>query len=496
MHASHARLTILAALVTASLLAIAFLNSYENWGDDWAQYMLQAQAIVGHQVRACVEQNRLMMQLSALRSGPVAYPWGLPVLLAIEASLFSFQLWVFKIGNVLILLALVVAVYRLARQSLTEAEAVAAALMFAFNPVLLHYCNHVVSELPFTFVSVCALIAMEGGDRRRQSILRRLSIGALVFLAFTIRLSGLLLLVAATFKDFISHRRSPRDRAAALLQMYAPFVLLFTVWSLVLPSGGEGYTEILSSLSVHKTVATAGAYSILVFDFFTGGVLSRVVALVLGPLVVIGAVKSWRRTAHLTMYGLLTIALYAVWPASPGFRFMIPVTPCAVILLVAGLDVLTQAGWTKRFLWLPAIARAGQFGLPAAFLLASLTLVLTGRVPRELTHPYDASSSEMFAWVQRNTPRDAIISFFKPRAMHLLTDRLSLSGRPEDVPKTSYFVYTKDVGAWNDGQPPLREFQQRAELTQAFENRNFIVFRVSRRQPNGLNSSAPTVQPR
>jgi hypothetical protein len=89
----------------------------------------------------------------------------------------------------------------------------------------------------------------------------------------------------------------------------------------------------------------------------------------------------------------------------------------------------------------------------------------------------------MFAWIQRNTPRESVISFFKPRAMRLLTDRPSLSGTPADAARASYFVYTKDVGHWNDGQPPLRQFEASAALTKVFENPNFIVFRVSRGEP-------------
>src|ERR1700692_4117132 len=130
------RLALPLVLILASLLAFAFLNGYQNWGDDWAQYMLQAKAILDRGVHECIQQNAFMTRESAVAPGPVAYPRGLPLLLALEGSLFSFDLHVFKIFNILIFLLLVLAIHRLARSFVAPAEALAVACMFAFNPVL------------------------------------------------------------------------------------------------------------------------------------------------------------------------------------------------------------------------------------------------------------------------------------------------------------------------------------------------------------------------
>jgi hypothetical protein len=83
----------------------------------------------------------------------------------------------------------------------------------------------------------------------------------------------------------------------------------------------------------------------------------------------------------------------------------------------------------------------------------------------------------MFEWIRSNTTGDAVISFFKPRAMHLLGERISLTAMPVDVQKASYLVYTKEL-SWNEGQPSLLQYLQAAKLTQVFENQDFIVFRV------------------
>jgi hypothetical protein len=164
--------------------------------------MLQAKAILDRDLHDCIQQNAFMMRESALPPGPVAYPWGLPVLLAAKGSLFSFHLQVFKTFNILVFLLLVIAIFRLARRFLTDAEALPAACMFAFNPVLLHYCNHILAELPFTLASVCAFIAMERPNPGRHSLAPpRLVTCTLAFTAFTFRINGVLVLAAAAVRE-------------------------------------------------------------------------------------------------------------------------------------------------------------------------------------------------------------------------------------------------------------------------------------------------------
>jgi hypothetical protein len=474
-----ARFALPASMLLSVLLAFGFLNNYENWGDDWAKYMLQAKAILNQNLQASIQQYAFVSQESSRTPGPVAYPWGFPLLLALEAKLFSFDLRVFKIFNIGIFFLLVLAIHRLAQKFLTAGEALALTLLFAFNPVLLHYCNHILTELPFTLVSVCAFLAIEQrGLGREASAASRLLTGALAFAAFTFRTNGILILPAATAREFLpvsSDKGFPRPALSSLLSPYISFSLLYALWGVIFPAGSDGYLQLLRAVSTRTLVTNALTYPVSLFDFFTGGHHSAILAVVFGPLVLLGAFRSWRRTAHLSVYGLLTLALYIVWPEGQGYRFMIPVTPFMVILLMLGLDEF--ASWKAAREFGPLLARGVEFGFPILFLAASSFVVATGRIPQEKWGPYDQPSTEMFRWIKSNTPSDAVISFFKPRAMHLLGERICLTGMPEDVPKASYFVYTKEH-MWNEGEPPLEAYQQVAMLFPVFENQNFVIYRV------------------
>ena len=476
------RLALPLILLIAILLAVSFLNNYQNWGDDWAEYILQAKAILDHSIAECIQQSSFMVRESAAEPGPVAYPWGLPVLLAAEGSVGPFNLHTFKLFNILILVLLVVSIYRLARRFLGNPQALAVASMFAFNPGFLHYCNHVLSELPFILASVCAFLVIENRNADGSSSARsQLLTGALAFAAFTFRSNGILILAAATVREFLHLSREKvwtRPALRTLVLPYVSFFLLNVAWGLLFSGAGTGYFRVFQAFSTQTLITNVLNYPVSLFDFFTAGRHTGIIAAVLWPLVLWGAFKTWRRTAHLSTYGLMTLVLYFVWPEGQGYRFMMPITPFLVILMVLGLEEIVH--WKTAGKFGAIAARSVQYGWPVLFLLASSLLVATGRVPQEIWNPYDQSSSEMFQWIKNNTPGDAVISFFKPRAMHLLADRLCLTAMPADLGKAAYLVYTKQR-AWNEAEPTMEQYQQAALLTPAFENRNFVVYRVAAR---------------
>jgi hypothetical protein len=83
----------------------------------------------------------------------------------------------------------------------------------------------------------------------------------------------------------------------------------------------------------------------------------------------------------------------------------------------------------------------------------------------------------MFQWIREHTAPGAVISFFKPRAMHLLGDRLAVTARAPDIRHASILVYTKKR-TWNEDQPPVAEYERAAELEVLFENNHFRIYGV------------------
>ncbi|HBY59523.1 MAG TPA: hypothetical protein DEH78_06850 [Solibacterales bacterium] len=473
------------SLLISGVLAASFLTNYENWGDDWAGYLLQAKSVLEGRPRAYLAENTFMVKNSSILVGPHAYPWGLPVILALESRVAGFELGVFKRFNVAFLLLLMAATWALAARFVSAASALSIALMLGLNPGMLNYCNRILSEFPFMLATVSTFLLMEATlHRPRGRTAAALALGAGAFLCFAIRTNGVAMLAAVSARQLLplwqaGFRRASRADWLRLVLPYAAFAVLQLVFTRMYPAAEEGHFEVLRGLTMGTIWENLRTYPIAIFEFFTAGRGgSAVFALLLGPLVCWGAVKSFARTGHITLYFAATFAIYVLWPAGQGYRFMMPLVPFLLILLLSGVEHCAAAGRWARFAGPGGTAL--RFGLPAVFLTASVWLLAAGRLPREAWHPQEPASTELFAWIRANTRREDLIGFFKPRVMHLLGERVSLTTGVPDAGKLAYLV-SAGPRPWNELEPGRAEYERVVRLEPVFANEVFRVYRVSKR---------------
>jgi hypothetical protein len=96
--------------------------------------------------------------------------------------------------------------------------------------------------------------------------------------------------------------------------------------------------------------------------------------------------------------------------------------------------------------------------------------------------PYDDSSRVMFDFVTAQVPRDAVVTFFKPRAMRLITGRQALATSDGDrLCATDYAIIRKQHGVVP--QAPLSDQwlpQVPCSLEPLFDNTSFRIFAIRR----------------
>jgi hypothetical protein len=81
--------------ITALLFWSGLTNGHD-WGDDFAAYIMQAKSITEGRHSEFIEANRFTIEQSSYPIGPVAYPWGFPVLLAPFYALFGLNMIALK----------------------------------------------------------------------------------------------------------------------------------------------------------------------------------------------------------------------------------------------------------------------------------------------------------------------------------------------------------------------------------------------------------------
>jgi len=79
----HIRRDFLLLIILLSSMAISSstLTRGHEWGDDWASYVMQSQSILEGKVSGFIERNEFTIFESSFQIGPVAYPWGYPLIL-------------------------------------------------------------------------------------------------------------------------------------------------------------------------------------------------------------------------------------------------------------------------------------------------------------------------------------------------------------------------------------------------------------------------------
>ncbi len=68
-------------IIVSLLLGASTLTRGHQWGDDFAWYILQAKSIWNGTTNEFIQQNAFTNDRSTTYVGPLAYPWGYPLIL-------------------------------------------------------------------------------------------------------------------------------------------------------------------------------------------------------------------------------------------------------------------------------------------------------------------------------------------------------------------------------------------------------------------------------
>lgn len=184
-------------------LMFAVHRSGHWWGDDWALYIRQAQALLDGEPGRVLTENRATVELSqGPPFSPPLYPWGFPLLLAPFVAIVGDDVDRLAVQPVLCACVFAIAWFALARPRLGRLPALVGMVAATITPVLLGWTELIQSE--WTFMAVTAVVLV-GLDRLaatsvfvhpRGAITPLILIGVGAAASFSVRREGLAVLVA------------------------------------------------------------------------------------------------------------------------------------------------------------------------------------------------------------------------------------------------------------------------------------------------------------
>ena len=463
-------------LLLSALLSACLLTRGHLWWDDFASYIMQAQSLLHGAPREFIAHNTFTISNSTVPPGPIAYPWGFPVLLAPVLAIFGMKLLALKALNTIFFLLFLIVFQRMARLRLPVSGSLFLTAILAFNPALLAAHDLILSDIPFLFFSTLAILLIESGDKRPWLT------GGVIFAAFTLRTNGLLLLVPLAVAQAMRFRAwsEARQNWRVILAPYFAFGMLTALLYFLLPSGQESHFSHYATLTLGHVWANALYYLSLPAELFKDVPYGSAFSALIGILFLVGIITSPRKNWIVLSYIIVTMGLYITWPETQGLRFLYPILPLG--LLIAAEEL--QAGTEKLSARIKPLARWTGLGAAGALIVLSLTVSAQSGISnlqngRAINGPFDPYSAEMFAFIREQTPTDSVIVFFRPRVMRLLTGRDSfLSLDCARIPPGDYLALSKKA---DDSLQSSAEQLAACHLplTPVFENRRFIVYRVA-----------------
>lgn len=475
---------LLAVIILSSLLiGASTLTRGHEWGDDFASYIMQAQSILEGKTDKFIEHNTFTIFESSFQIGPVAYPWGYPIILIPSILFKGLHPLTLKLPGLFFFAGFLLCLYLLTEDRLSRTESLILVSLFAFNPILTKHLDYIMSDIPFLFSVFLALLLIE--KSKNEILIRKyVIIGLSIFFAFFLRTTGVILLgsfLAFQALIFLSQKEVRKKTVINSLVVVAVFGLLWIVSNAIFPNGQGAYFRQLMGFTWENFISiNVPSYFHFGADFLGIPVGSTWIYIyyVIVALFLAGA---WiRRSAdlHILLFFIFYYSAMVIWPEWQGIRFVFPVLPIFIYFVFQGIKTIvgklpeksrTVSTWTVSLLW---IALAGTFLFNSG--TRSYSNLQSGR---NINGPFESYSDEVFKYIKDETPPDSVIVFFKPRAMRLFTDRDSIMVLEcENLLKGDYFVQHKN---WEYSQILPDEIGAcNLPLKTVFENRKFIVYEI------------------
>src|SRR5215211_4346083 len=145
-------------IILSFVIGVCTLRRGHEWGDDFAWYILQARSIVKGTTDDFIQTSTFTNNESSTYVGPLAYPWGYPLILTPAYVIKGINPLALKLPALIFYAGFLVCLYGLVKMRLSRMESLLFVCLFAFNPLLLIFLDQILSDIPFLFFSTLALL--------------------------------------------------------------------------------------------------------------------------------------------------------------------------------------------------------------------------------------------------------------------------------------------------------------------------------------------------
>jgi 4-amino-4-deoxy-L-arabinose transferase-like glycosyltransferase len=472
-------------IIISIIIGAGTLTRGHDWGDDFAWYILQAKSILNGTTADFIQQSEFTNTQSTTHVGPLAYPWGYPLILTPVYAIKGISPLALKLPGLFFYAGFLICLYYLTKTRLTRTESLLIVSLFAFNPMLIEFENQILSDIPFLFFSTLTLFLMTHENKR--GALQHILIGTAIFLTTIMRATGILLLGCFLIIEFFRFLRNVKDRelvkqiiSNSLLVVFT-FAFLWVVNILLFPSGGESYLSQYAGLTLETVRSFTISYFNVFSQFFGEAEGWRYLYYVLFIFFLLGA---WTRRKDETIFIVFTVfwmIVHITYPYWQGPRYIFPILPIFIYFTFQGMKTVINRFPEKYHLACERLHYGFWAVVACISLFTSSTNAINNlRDGRAINGPFDPYSIQVYDYIKEKTPPDSVVVFFKPRVMVMMTGHNTIMSMECDrMLSGDYLAISKKVEE-NQQIPPDQIDECGLPLDKVLENRRFIIYEVQK----------------
>ncbi len=488
-------------IVSSVFLNILTLDYSHDWGGDFAGYVGQANALVNDNVEKFIKDSEFRCMFSESKViGPVAYPWGYPLILYFPIKIFGINFLILKVVTFIFFIASLFIIYFLFKNEISKINSLLLILIFSASPFFFSFKQNVLSDIPSLFFALLSLLLIKviyyndvNKLSHKKEFFLLILLGLSIFLSLFIRTNLIILLPLMFIVQVLKYKKTIVNKKY-IFHFLLPYLIVgfsYMLTTIVLPI--SSYSSVLSFglFKLFPIRAIRNIYFYLyVFSIFWGNCsefsklmmraniygldLFAVMHGFFSVFFVVGFLHSAKEKSFFVFFFLISIVLFICFPYLQGLRYVVTLIPFYLLFIFKGIlkikfnKIIGVS--SRKILYYVSLL------LFLCFFIQNIGSIVVGKTKyaNKVDGPFSETSQELFSYLKKNTSQDSIISFFKPRVLYFFTKRKSFE--INSVPyfqkvNPNYYVFYKG------GDQKMHLFLKN-NYKLIFENRCFEVFKI------------------
>lgn len=430
------------SLMIISLIPILIISEYNNWGGDFALYLNQAIGLIDSDLTGIYHRQLLLSKYQKL--GPYLYPMGTSVLISPVLFFFGLKLYYIKLYGLVYWFGSLVFMYKYLRHLFPDNKNVYKVVIFiGFSYPFVAILNTVLADIYFFFffnLIIYLFLLIE----KRASFVRLLLFGTLLFILFSIKTVGIIVVALFTlysFKQTIKHRKLIYNFPLVI------FGLFYFFYNYLFPFdfSSNQTNFVLDNLSINSILKNFHYYSYIFAEYVSGGLfyiidhnktLNTITYLILFLFSAIITINYKQMLLTIkkgrVMFFILIVfvSFFIMLPMTNGPRYLFPVFP---ILFFFIFNIIP-----KKFVNFLIFIQI--------FSLFSYAFIEKSKRLDVVNHDY-SNSIEMvraYNFIDKTIPGDTVV-FIKPRVLNLFSDAVGVPETDNTINDFNYIIINYNI---------------------------------------------------